>query len=73
MPAIKCANCGQLTNSTLSEFWDHASRNGMASKCYARLVNGRWVKGCAYSECNGFQRDFVDNVIKASLRKGRKK
>ena len=73
MPAVRCDNCGGLTNSTLSEYWDQAhTQDGKALKCYAKLVNGKWVRGCAYYECDGFQKKFADNVINSSLRKRKK-
>lgn len=45
MPTATCQGCGRLTNSAVSDYWDHDRK---PTKCKAAFVDGRWVPGCDY-------------------------
>ena len=65
MPVATC-RCGKVTNSTTSNYWDTPKRK--PTKCYAAFVNGKWVKGCAFSKLRkgSFARAFANSVINGS-------
>jgi len=69
MPSTICANCGRLTNSAVSNYWmpddpDGVPKEpGVATKCYAVLVNKVWVKGCGYDSLGLRRREVIDDLL----------
>ena len=74
MPAIKCAKCGGLTNTAVS---DHLGRKDhKANKCYIKVERGVWVKGCGYDDADPvYDKPSLDKYLgkSASSPKGREK
>ena len=62
MPTAKC-KCGSITNSAVSNYWFN---DGHPTKCYARFVDGKWTKGCAYDRADYATRISVDNLPKST-------
>lgn len=60
MPVMTCS-CGYKTNSACSNYWLEKDKSKM--KCYARIVDGEWQKGCGYDEGTNFDRQFADDLI----------
>lgn len=67
MPAGICRGCNRITNSTTSNWWDTDTKDH-ATECYASMVDGKWVKGCAYDKMDRSNKyslvHFVDTLIK---------
>lgn len=64
MPAFTCS-CGEQTNSACSNYFQAKVDNEYMPKfeCYARMINGKWQKGCAYDRAHTFDRNFADKLI----------
>lgn len=63
MPSAKCKGCGHSTNSTTSNYW-FVKPIGEPTECYARFVDGKWEKGCAYDKADSMTKSLVDGIIK---------
>lgn len=61
---IECVKCGGLTNTAVSN-WIHPQirEDKKAYECYAKAVNGKWVKGCSYDNCNPYNKSYIDKLI----------
>ena len=70
MPAIECIKCGGLTNTAVSNWLHPKSReDGKAHECYAKVVNGKWVKGCGYDNCDDlYTKPSIDKLIGTSIK-----
>jgi hypothetical protein len=67
MPIAKCTNCGQITNSAVSNYILDTEIDGKTSKecgvvtsCYAAFVDEKWVKGCGYNYISPIIKVLVD-------------
>lgn len=60
MPTAKCKKCGGFTNSTTSNYW--FTKDHKPTKCYAKIVKGKWVKGC--TKPPDYEKAWIDHVIK---------
>lgn len=59
MPIIDCPNCGSKTNTAVcTELWDESK-----ARCVAKIIGGKFVKGCGYSSASKFERNFADRQI----------
>jgi len=67
MPTIECSKCGGITNTAVSN-WIHPEirEDRKAYECYAKILDGKWVKGCSYDNCNPYLKPSVDNLIGVS-------
>lgn len=65
MPSIKCRACGGVTNTAVS---DHLFKfeDNEAEMCFAKFVDGVWVKGCGYDGASVYERILADAVIKGT-------
>jgi hypothetical protein len=64
MPAIRCSKCGGFTNTAVSNWLEPKIREDKkAYECYAKVVNGKWIKGCAYDNCDPYTKSSVDKLI----------
>ena len=67
MPIATC-KCGYQTNSATSNYWllygigDKAEMVG-PTKCWARIIDGKWEKGCAFDEADEFDKKFALTLI----------
>ena len=54
MSAIRCAKCGGLTNTAVSQWCDPKIRKDkLAYECYLRVgLTGRWEEGCGWENAN---------------------
>lgn len=57
-----CQTCHHETNSYVSNYAFNNNKD-IATKCYARFIDGKWEKGCAYNEADDRKRKFVDKLI----------
>jgi len=66
MPVIKCQNCGGITNSAVSDYWDEATGWKKASECYARWIPPRecWVPGCAFATASPDKIRFARSILR---------
>jgi hypothetical protein len=66
---MTCKNCNSITNTTVCEWdfetveFDAKMENGIAEKCFARFVNGKWERGCAYDQADEFTKHFVNGLV----------
>lgn len=61
MPAVICRNCGQITNTALSDWIN--SKDEKADTCYARLSKNKWEKGCCYDNGDNFIKQYVNKLL----------
>lgn len=64
--AIKRCKCGSITNSAVCDWID--SEDGRAKKCYIAIENGKWVKGCVYSETPMYMKDTIDKLLNKKIK-----
>ena len=63
MPELKCEKCGGETNTAACEY-EWKNHKIVAVKCYARVENNKWVKGCSEPEQNDmYARNFINSLI----------
>lgn len=62
MSALICSNCGGITNTAVCCYRvvDH-----FVFKCYARVENGIWTKGCGFNDpdCDQWIKPSIENLI----------
>jgi len=69
MPTIQCAKCGALTNTAVSNWTEPEIREDKkAYECYAKIVGGKWVKGCGYDNCDSYTKPFIDGLLTTSIK-----
>lgn len=61
MPSAKC-KCGYVTNSAVSNYAT-VKPFGEPTECYARMVEGKWQRGCAYDRASEFMKEFVNDLV----------
>lgn len=59
-------SCGHKTNPAVSNCWDVECQADMI--CHARIIDGKWVKGCAYDGASEDNKHFADRVIEVNSR-----
>ena len=60
MPIIDCPSCGEKTNTALCMgFWTSEPK----AKCIARIVNGRYEKGCGYDTAHVSDKKYADGLV----------
>ena len=64
MPSLIC-DCGGNTNSACSNHF--VKEDGEKTKCYAKIEDGKWSKGCDYDNSGFFDRHFADKLIKENM------
>ena len=64
MPSIICAKCNSETNTACSNHLFPIRPDGKANECYAKLENGKWIKGCSYDEAHDCIKKVILNMIK---------
>ena len=64
MSEIQCHNCGAKTNTAVAQWLNPRRKDGKANFCYLSWLNGKWVKGCAYSRADIFIRPRIDDMLK---------
>lgn len=63
MPPVKCKGCGGDTNTAVSEVDVYKNVLEYADRCFAKMVDGKWVPGCAYGSANRYQKIFADSLF----------
>jgi len=69
MPTIECAKCGGLTNTAVAN-WIHPEirEDRKAHECYTKMVDGKWVKGCGYENCDSYTKPYIDKLIATPIK-----
>ena len=60
MPTVTC-DCGSDTNTAVSNY---AVKGDGPMVCYAKWVDGAWVKGCGYDSAHPLNKSYADKLIK---------
>jgi hypothetical protein len=62
MSALICSECGGITNSAVCNY---RIIDNHVFKCYAQVVNGKWVKGCGYDDpdCDQWIKPSIDSLL----------
>jgi len=60
MPVVTCSSCGGTTNTAVSNY---VTKGKDPMVCYAKWVDGVWVKGCGYDDADPYNKSFVDKLI----------
>lgn len=78
MPVANCKNCGEITNSATSNYWQNTEPDGTTKKeigtpteCYAAFVDGKLVKGCCYDDAEPHKQAIMDKLIVGDTSNGK--
>ncbi len=70
MPSITCLSCGHVTNSSISNYTSDMEPDFVTPKecftttrCYARIINNEWVRGCGYYHTIPIMQKLADSLI----------
>lgn len=70
MPPLHCTSCGEITNTSTSNYISNTEIDGTTPKkvgvvtsCYAAFVNEQWVRGCSYEHATPRKKKLVDSLL----------
>ena len=65
MPSLRCRGCKRLTNTAVSDAYEQEPY-GVAEKCYAAYVDGKWVEGCGLKKTDRWLRASIMALVKGT-------